>query len=204
MKISDPKKVLIKSLEDGCGLTAYSETLKLYDKDVSTDTKYQKNFINYYRVRRDKEWLEKYFKFMQDHKNDKDLTFETILRYLSGIAHKVRKSSKNPNGMATSVEVSFSSKMLATIYPDKYPIWDSQVMCALGISVDKTLCGEEKIQNIIDAYSKLTKEIEYYIASDEGKECMRLFDEVFPNYRDISSFKKIDFYLWNKGGNLSK
>lgn len=199
MKISDPKKVMIKSLEDGCGLTAYSETLKLYDKDVSTDTEYQKNFTSYYRVRRDKEWLEKYYKFMEDHKNDGCLTFEEILRYLSGIPHKVRKSSKSPDGIATSVEISFSSKMLATIYPYKYPIWDSQVIRAIGIKVDETLKGEEKLQMYIDVYNKLTREIEDFIESDEGKECIRLFDKLFTNYQNISPLKKIDFYLWNIG-----
>lgn len=204
MEIKDPKTVMQKSLEDCCGLTAYSETLKLREKDVSTDAEYQKNFTSYYRVRRDKEWLRKYYKYLQKNKDNEDITFETILRYLYKTPHKVKKSSKHPDGKAKTVEVSFSSKMLATIKPDKYPVWDKQVIKALGITVYESLNDEDKIKNSIEAYKELTEKINDYAESDEGKECISLFDEVFPKYKDISPLKKIDFYLWNIGKDSSK
>ena len=34
---------------------------------------------------------------------------------------------------------------------------------------------------------------------EEGKACIKQFDITFPNLKHISSFKKIDYYLWNIG-----
>lgn len=195
MLINNPKAVLQKSLEDSCGLTAYLKTLTLRDTDVSTDKDYQKNFTSYYRVRRDEEWLKNFYSFMEQNKDNKDITFEEILRYLSSVPHKVNKKvSESQKG--TTIEVSFSSKMLATIDPS-YPIWDSQVVKALGYKVDGS--GVNKIELYIEAYRRLTEEIKSFIETKEGMECIRLFDEIFPNHTHLSGFKKIDFYLWNIG-----
>lgn len=198
MEISCPKNVLMKSIEDSCGLTAYSKTLQINNINISTDTEYQKNYTNYYRVRRDKEWLRAYYTYMEKVKNRPNITFEEIIRYLSSIPHKVKVSSINPTGYATTIEASFSSKMLATINPD-YPIWDSQVVNALGYSVDSTLTKEEKILAYIEEYGRLKKEIDEFLVTDSGKKCIELFDTTFPNYISISPCKKIDFYLWNIG-----
>lgn len=196
MNINNPKAVLQKSLEDSCGLTAYLKTLTLREVDVSIDKNYQNNFTSYYRVRRDVDWLKKFYEFMEAHKNDTNLTFETIIRYLSNIPHKVNKKLSS-SGYATTVEASFASKMLATINPN-YPIWDSQVVKALGYKIIATE-GNIKLDEYIISYARLTVEIQNFINTKEGKECIKLFDKLFPNHKHISSFKKIDFYLWNIG-----
>ena len=198
MNISKPYEVMIKSLEDACGLTAYVKTLDFAKTDVAKDENYQKNYTNYYRVRRDDAWLKKYYEYLELHKNDKNITFEQIIRYLSNIPHKVKKSSVNPNGMATSIEASFASKMLATINQN-YPIWDSQVVRALGIELNESLRGEAKIQSYIQAYNKLTHEVSLFISTAEGIKCIEIFDKTFPRYTYISKLKKIDFFLWNIG-----
>ncbi len=196
--ISDPEKILHKSLEDSCGLTSYSKTLQLKWINVATDTEYQKNYTNYYRVRRDSNWLKEYYTFLEKNKNRTSITFEEILRHLSNIPHKVKISSNHPDGIATTIEASFSSKMLATINPDS-PIWDSQVVKALGISINESLVGEEKIIAYVETYEKLKRDINQFISTNEGKLCISLFDNMFPNYAHVSPFKKIDFYLWNIG-----
>ena len=198
MNISNPCAVMLKSLEDACGLTAYAQTLDFTTISVAMDEKYQKNYTNYYRVRRDDTWLKKYYEYFEEHKNDENISFEQILRYLSNIPHKVKKSSVNPTGIATSIEASFSSKMLATINPN-YPIWDSQVVRALGIELDDSLRGEAKIQAHIEAYNELTQEVRTFISTTEGISCIEQFDATFPNYTYLNPFKKIDFFLWNIG-----
>ena len=197
MNIINPREIMTKSLEVACGFDAYLKTLNLHNIDVSRNVEYQKNFTGYYRVRRDKEWLQEYYNYMEAHKNDTELSFENILRAISSIPHKVKKTPSN-NGLATSIEPSFASKMLATIKPD-YPIWDSQVVKALNIYIDPSLNGEEKIQSYINAYEQLTHEIKNFIQTGEGKSCIKEFDITFPNLIHISSFKKIDYYLWNVG-----
>ena len=197
MNITNPREVITKSLEVACGFDAYLKTLALHNIDISSDIEYQKNFTGYYRVRRDKEWLQEYYNYMEAHKNDTELSFENILRAISSIPHTVKKTPSN-NGLSTSIEPSFASKMLATIKPD-HPIWDSQVVKALNITIDPSLIGEEKIQSYIKAYDQLIREIRNFIQTEEGKSCIKQFDITFPNLKHISPFKKIDYYLWNIG-----
>ena len=197
MNITNPKEIMLKSLEIACGLDAYLKTLTLHDVNVASDSDYQKNFTAYYRVRRDKEWLKEYYNYMEAHKNDAALSFEHILRAISSIPHKVRKTSSN-QGLATSVEPSFASKMLATIHPD-HPVWDSRVVKALNIYIDPSLNGEEKIMAYVNAYDQLTREIASFIRTEEGNACIAQFDATFPDLKHVSSFKKIDYYLWNLG-----
>lgn len=175
MNISNPYAVMLKSLEDACGLTAYAKTLDFATISVAKNKIYQKNYTNYYRVRRDDAWLKKHYEYFEAHKNDANISFEQILRFLSNIPHKVKKSSINPTGIATSVEASFSSKMLATINPN-YPIWDSQVVRALGIKLDDSLRGEAKIRAYIKAYNELTREIHLFISSTEGISCITILN----------------------------
>lgn len=197
MTIVDPRKTMAQSLEDSCGFTAYRETLRL-DTNIAADVSYQKNFTGYYRVRRDALWLQAFYQYLEENKTNRDISFETILRYLSGVEHTVRKTGKNPGGKAKTVEASFASKMLATINRD-HPIWDSQVLHFFQIKVDDRLTGEDKIRHCVEIYRQMEQEITQFIHSPAGKECIALFDETFPNCRDFSAYKKIDFYLWNLG-----
>ncbi len=193
VNIEKVEDVLMKSLEDACGLTAYKLVL---DKNNINSGDYQKNFTNYYRVRRDASWLEKFYKFLESNKDNTSITFREILIELSSWKHNIKKSKSNPNGVGTTVEASFASKLLATINPN-YPIWDSQVVRALNI----TLEGNDKIESYVNAYNDLTKTIKEYIESEDGKIAIELFDKQFPNYTWVSNYKKIDFYLWNIGKN---
>ena len=197
MNIVNPKEAMIQSLHDACSFNSYKKTLEL-TTDLSADVNYQKNFTNYYRVRRDHGWLQEFYKFFEENKNNKEITFEKIIRHLSNVEHNVKQTKKNPTGKAKTVEASFASKMLATINPN-HPIWDGQVLRALKIEVDGALSHEDKIKECIEVYQKIEKEIATFIATDEGQQCIALFDKVFPSCKCFSDYKKIDFYLWNLG-----
>lgn len=90
--------------------------------------------------------------FMQSNQGNSDLTFETVLKHLSKVKHKA-PAKINKSGFATSIEVSFSSKLLATLNP-KYPIWDSQVVKALDIKV-----SQHTIEAYVQAYNELCNSI---------------------------------------------
>ena len=197
MNIVNPQEAMMQSLHDACSFNLYKKTLDL-TKNIDTDVDFQKNFTNYYRVRRDADWLREFYNFFESSKNNKNITFEEILRYLSNMEHKVKQTAKNPTGKAKTVEASFASKMLATINPN-HPIWDSQVLHSLNIEVDGALCREDKIEECIKIYQKIEKEITTIIASVDGQQCIALFDKVFPSCKGFSDYKKIDFYLWNLG-----
>ena len=192
--IENVPEAMKRCLFEGCSLHLYEKTLTIN----ATDKEYQKNFNHYYRMRRDASWLDAFYAYMDENKNNKDITFEKILRYLSDIEHTVRQSKKNPTGKAKTVEASFASKMLATINPD-HPIWDSQVMAALGKRIDDKLDTEDKIKACIRIYQEIEDEVASFINSPDGQECIALFDQMFPDGKRFSDFKKIDFYLWNLG-----
>lgn len=85
--------------------------------------------------------------------------------------------------------------MLATIHPGK-PIWDRYVVQNLSIQLTgKT--KEEKLGNAISIYVDIENWYENFLDSEKGKECIREFDRVLPDYKGISNIKKIDSILWS-------
>ena len=141
---------------------------------------FRKRYCGFYRVRRDAAWRNSYFCLMEKFRKRKGVSFGEILRAL----HKE----------TGQVEASFASKMLATL-DDRMPIWDSRVLAALSIkSGGKT--AEEKMDNAIRRYDRITKWYVDFQNSERATGMIREFDEAFPGLRGISVVKKIDFLLW--------
>ena len=177
----DPTEVLEKRLATGMGLDKYSKIMEMvHSVDVSTNKEFQRTFNGFYIVRRNEEWREKYYNLFEQ-KKMKDVTFEGILKELFDLTG--------------NVEASFSSKMYATIYPDK-PIWDRYVVQNLGIKVPE-VDKEEKIGIIISYYKEIEKWYESFLQTEDAKKCVKKFDELLPSYRWFSDVKKIDFFLWS-------
>jgi len=73
--------------------------------DISIfDCKFQKTFNSFYKIRRNKEWRDAFYKYFESIKKDENITFFKIINYLY-------ENTDN-------VEASFASKMLATINED--------------------------------------------------------------------------------------
>ena len=94
-----------------------------------------------------------------------------------------------------NIEPSFSSKMLATIIPEK-PIWDRYVVQNLNMQLTGTT-KEEKLKNAIMLYADIEKWYAVFLETEKGKECISEFDQVLPDYKGISKIKKIDSILWS-------
>lgn len=152
-----------------------------FQKNVAVDREFQRTFTAFYRVRRDAIWRTSYFNLFEYLKNRKvNVSFEEILQQLF---QKVGR-----------IEASFSSKMLATINPDM-PIWDSIVLKNLGLK----LKGKDKKDRLLQAvllYEKICCWYEKFLKTDEATEMIRLFDQTFPEFREISRIKKVDFVIW--------
>ena len=103
------------------------------------------------------------------------LTFEEILTYL------YEKTG--------AVHASFSSKLLATVNPNM-PIWDKFVLQNLGLRTPYTY-QKDRLQKTVQLYQQICD----WYGSEQAKEKLREFNELFPNV-DISDVKKIDFILW--------
>ncbi len=173
----DAYSVLQAQFARSLGLDRYTEIM---NGDPSSPS-FQRVFNGYYRIRRNEEWRKYYYDLFVKAKA-KHYDFAQIITSLF-----------NAFG---SVEASFSSKMLATINPDK-PIWDQYVLLNLGLE----LAGrtqDEKLNNAISLYGKIEQWYKEYLASAEGQRNIQLFDRMLPAFTWLSQTKKIDCLLWSK------
>lgn len=185
--VIDPQKVLGKN-DKTLGLPQYMYLIKHVDGNVSTNVAFQCVFQVFYRMLcRSQEWIENYFVLFQ-RAREGNLSLDEVLKrmYLQ-------------EGRA---EISFASKMLATINPN-VPIYDSNVLhvlhrCKLVNKKELTKSGEERLEEALSLYRQIE---DFYAALEEGlrvKWC-NIFDDNFPDYTSISEVKKIDFILWRQG-----
>lgn len=169
-------KILKEALSRSLGLPRYIEIMA----GNPNKSEFQRMFNGYYKVRRNEDWQKEYYAiFTEAKKNPENYTFERILKNL------YEKTNK--------VEASFSSKMLATINPSK-PIWDQYVLKNLGLQLKGQ--GKERLEKAVELYSKIENWYNSYLNSSEGKENIRVFDLMLPDYALISNIKKIDCLLW--------
>ena len=208
IKISNTESdgVFLK-IEDRLGMYLY--LINVVDKvDVAQDRDFQNIYSTYFTFR-GKMWTEssKYFNFMQQRKNDNTLTFETVLKCLSGRL-----------GFVTP---SFSSKLLSMINPDK-PVWDSEVLKKLDMKAPSH-GSKERIKRIGDLYTEIGKEFDDYLSTVEARERIKQFKgwykgflsreeakrwtnrfyERFPHPKyafktNLTDVKIIDLILWQK------
>lgn len=176
------------------GIELYSEIMNLFDQsDLNNpDDACRKAIDKFYIVRRMKKERKLYFYgFFEENKHNKDLNFETCLRYI------LEKTNR--------IETSFCSKMLHTINP-MMPIFDKNVRLNLGICSVPSIKDKESQCNIaVRIYKQLADKYHDYFQTQGYLEAIRLFDYYYPEYSDkISPVKKIDFFLWKFNKNELK
>lgn len=144
--------------------------------NVKNDMEFQKKFNGFYRMRqRSKEFYECYYDFLENNKNNKNLTFEEVLQ--------------NFNNKLGRVEASFSSKLLATVNP-MMPIWDTFVIKNLNLKIPY-FSDKNRIIKVISIYNEICD----WYHTEEAQRKLELFNQHFQNV-NISNTKKIDFVLW--------
>lgn len=177
----DVDKVFQERLASSLGLDKYQYILEQCQKtDVSKDGEYQRIFNGFYIVRRNEVWRKCFYDYFESIKNGTP-TFAEIITHL--YVH------------TGNIEPSFSSKMLATICPQK-PIWDRYVVQNLDIQLTGAT-KDEKLKNAVVLYNDMEKWYEDFLQASKGKECIDTFNRVLPDYKWISNIKKIDSILWS-------
>ena len=175
------KRVIETRIAESMGFNKYKHIMeRVRNTDVSSDEDFQRTFNSYYRIRRNEEWQTIYYDLFETIK-DSQPSFEQIIRTLY-------KNTGN-------IEASFSSKMLATINSDM-PIWDRYVVNNLCLKV-KGKTKEEQLSCTVDLYDQMVRRYRTFLDTPNGKECIEEFDRILPEYKWMSSVKKIDFYLWS-------
>lgn len=178
----DVKQVLRYRLASSLGLDSYAAILgKVNNVDVSCDKDFQRLFNGFYRVRRNADWRNIYYSYFERSKHGNIPSFADVITYLYG-------ETKN-------IEVSFASKMLATLDTNK-PIWDRYVVQNLNLELIGST-QENKLNNAIKLYADIESWYTEFLATDKAKECIIEFDKALPEYSWISNIKKVDSILWS-------
>lgn len=162
-------KVFQERLASSMGLDKYQYIMEqVNNTNVAINSDFQRTFNGFYIVRRNESWRKAYYEHFECVKNGTP-TFESIITYLYE--------------RTGNIEPSFSSKMLATIFPEK-PIWDRYIVQNLDIKLTGTT-KEEKVKNAIILYADMEKWYADFLESEKGKECISEFDRVLPDYKGI-------------------
>lgn len=77
-------------------------------------------------------------------------------------------------------------------------IWDSMVLSVL-LMKPETKNGKATVSSVISCYNDIDRWYYDFKKHPTAKEWIRKFDKAFPEYKDISATKKIDFILWAGG-----
>lgn len=177
----DVKAIFQERLASSFGLDKYQYIIEKAKKiNIATDTNFQRIFNGFYMVRRNETWRKSYYSYFEAIKN-KHPSFENIITFLYDTTG--------------NIEPSFSSKMLATLSPEK-PIWDKYVVQNLGLQLDGTT-KQEKLQNAILLYEDIEKWYAIFLSTKKATECINLFNQMLPDYKWVSNTKKIDCILWS-------
>lgn len=179
---------MIKLTEEqiDCALLRVDEGLKKYldlqkdleITDVARDKDFQKRFNHFYKVRRNVEWQEQYYKLLQKHKN-KSVTFAEIIK-------EIHKNTGR-------YEASFASKLVATIHPDQ-PVIDEFVLKNAGLKLPYPK-AKNRESRLIKVHADLSKEISVFLQHRNGKYLVQKFKEKFPSAK-ITELKMVDLVLW--------
>lgn len=101
----DVAKVFQDRLASSMGLDKYQYIMgQVNSTNIAIDIDFQRTFNGFYIVRRNEDWRKCYYEYFESIKNGSP-TFESIITYLYECTG--------------NIEPSFSSKMLATIFPEK-------------------------------------------------------------------------------------
>lgn len=165
------------------GLEKYINIMETFHSvNCETNFTFQKSFNGFYRIRQRPESFYKIlYSYLEASKTDQTICFEKVLDYFYQNTGKI--------------EASFSSKILATIKPDK-PIWDSEVLSRLDLKKPGYhLSKNDRLWNTKMTYSLIEDYYEHIVSSEMGKYMLNVFNKKIPN-QNLSKIKKIDLILW--------
>lgn len=187
--ILDHKTVLAEALDNAFHLQEYCSLIeRINTDDFKATPEFRKSFNAFFTVRQRKpSWYDCYYSLMEQQKTTPK-SFEELLRILYAENH--------------TIEVSFVSKMMAAVNPE-LPIWDRYVIQNLGFLNEwerfRQKTAEERIRKAVEIYDAIIHWYQEFLASENGKLCVRCFDEAVPEYKNrISDVKKIDYWLWSR------
>ena len=153
----------------------------LYTRDVSQDRHFRRVFLSQFKLRdKDREFLRCAFAWLEEHKH-REVSFEEALLALY-----------RETGL---LDPAAASKLASAIDPT-LPVWDTQILYALGVRPMDGQRAQRRVERTIEAYEKLCGFYDRYLSSKDGQTAVAVFDRVYPD-TDFSDLKKADFTIWS-------
>jgi hypothetical protein len=168
------------------GLEKYNEIMTLYacSSNLSKDYLFQKKYKAFYKLnfaKKSDDFYKVYFMLLNKISKSGNSDIDKVLKYL----HKVEEKK----------ELSFASKMLATIDPN-LPVWDSKVRNVLKVKYKTNFKATYKdIIECVEAYKVFCNWYKLFLKTPEANSFIAEFDKHFPKSK-ISKMKKLDFIFW--------
>jgi hypothetical protein len=150
--------------------------------NVSANEEFQRRFVHFYKVRRNREWLSEFFALMEASKLT-GIEFPDALREMN------RRSGK--------IEASFASKLVATLDPSN-PVIDKFVLANFAMRLPKSGSASRE-EKMIKLYCELCGKYGALLQSPTGKLVLGLFGLRYPN-SELTELKKVDLVLWQLRG----
>jgi len=142
------------------------------------DAEFRKRYGGFYRLRRNLEWRDHYFRIMEETKDTK-LQFGEVLRLLHQHTNRV--------------EASFTSKLVATLDPTQ-PVIDAIVLQNLGLSLPARTTPD-RLTQVEQLHNDIKRRFTTLLGSDQGQNLVRLFRHRWPDAH-ITDIKMLDLVLW--------
>jgi hypothetical protein len=185
----DDVRHALKGLKDTNSVAKYLRVQEAFEHtDVSQDRAFQRKYKGFYRVRRDQDWCDDYFRHLEDGKGKREtISFSSILSHLH---------------QATDyIEASFASKAASTLDPSR-PVWDIKLREFWNLKLSTR--DKRNLEAVSRTYSILCNHMAGLLASALGQSTVRLFDEAFPvETPRIMPMKKLDLTLWKMAKSAS-
>jgi hypothetical protein len=151
---------------------------QFHKNDVTSNREFQKAFNGFYRVRRNAEWQAVYYRLMEDAKTN-GFDFRQVLLEL-------RKKTGR-------LEASFTSKLVATVYPDR-PVIDKFVLEYFGLSLPHQYEANRESKAVM-VYDSLNNKYMAFMSAPTASAICARFSEKYP-WANITALKKVDLVLW--------
>jgi hypothetical protein len=146
--------------------------------DLRTDLEYRRHFNSFYRIRRGKEWQDKFYDLFQSKKRE-IVSFPEVLRALHQATGRY--------------EASFASKLVATIRTEM-PVIDSIVLRNLNLRLPGYK-SRDRAARIEQLHETLASWFHTFVTTETGSYLVKRFREEYPAAK-ISKVKMLDLVLW--------
>lgn len=146
--------------------------------DVRSDASFRKRFNAFYKVRRGRDWQDKFFDLLERRKG-RASSFAELLDALHRATGRY--------------EASFASKLLATIDPNM-PVIDSIVLRNLDVRLP-AYGSDCRRSRIVELHGRLLASLNGFLKTDVGRYLVERFRAAYPD-ADVTEVKMLDLVLW--------